>query len=76
MQLHYQIEILSPTRPTWEPYEMLKESLDDLESYVFCLRKAFPTVCWPDRHWPSQKASASIWTAACRSISPIPRLRC
>jgi len=43
MQLHYQIEILSPTRPTWEPYEMLKESLDDLESYVFCLRKAFPS---------------------------------
>lgn len=43
MNFHYQIEILSPTRPTWQPYETLKESIDDLEAHLFCLRKAFPS---------------------------------
>ena len=42
MQSSFTIEVLSPTRTDWSFYEALEETLDGIQSHVFCIRKAFP----------------------------------
>lgn len=43
MQHTFTIEVLSPSRTDWRFYEALEETLDGIQSHVYCIRKAFPT---------------------------------
>lgn len=42
MHHSFTIEILSPTKTSWSFYEVLDETLDGVQSHVYCVRKAFP----------------------------------
>jgi hypothetical protein len=43
MQHSFKIEVLSPTKSDWSFYEALDETLDGIQSHVYCVRKAFPS---------------------------------
>lgn len=38
----FTIEVLSPTRTDWRFYEAMEDSLEAVQSHVYCIRKAFP----------------------------------
>ena len=43
MRYSFTIEVLKPARTDWLFYEALDETLDGVQSHVYCIRKAFPS---------------------------------
>jgi hypothetical protein len=43
MHHSFTIEVLSPTKADWRFYEALEDTLDGIQSHVYCVRKAFPS---------------------------------